>query len=425
MLGTLSCSSVACHGSPAAESGKPRGREAYINWIEFDPHARTRELLSSDRYQAILQRLEQSGHERSAISQQCAKCHDPALVPGLETEAAGQGIGCESCHGNAEKWISRHYERGISKPELRSLGMIDTKNLPQRAAACAKCHVGSADQDMNHDMIAAGHPPLRFELAAYHDLIKFKHWNDGPERLAKKDYQVQLWAAGQAASASARLELLEARAAKLQPKNEKYVWTEFAEFSCFSCHQKIQPDAIVEPATRGLPVWSRWNMTFAGQLQDRLSQQRMKLVPAELIAVSQTARGEISRAPQRTWDRQQLVEHLVTTLSSPTTPTDWETRSQQYLALCAAVRAQHDELAKLEFLGNRSLTHTQDVAKVQQLTQQLNQLGESLRFERAPRGVPLEGVVLIDEPLQFRENRDQLGPALLKVAEQLQERMKR
>lgn len=166
-------------------------------------------------------------------------------------------------------------------------------------------------------------------------------------------------------------------------------------------------------------------MTFAGQLQDRLSQQRMKLVPAELIAVSQTARGEISRAPQRTWDRQQLVEHLVTTLSSPTTPTDWETRSQQYLALCAAVRAQHDELAKLEFLGNRSLTHTQDVAKVQQLTQQLNQLGESLRFERAPRGVPLEGVVLIDEPLQFRENRDQLGPALLKVAEQLQERMKR
>ena len=67
--------------------------------------------------------------------------------------------------------ISDHYQRDVSRERLAQLGMIDTKNLLVRAPTCASCHVGSADQDMNHDMIAAGHPPLRFEQASYEALL--------------------------------------------------------------------------------------------------------------------------------------------------------------------------------------------------------------------------------------------------------------
>ena len=81
-------------------------------------------------------------------------------------------IGCETCHGGARRWLSEHYQHDVGRDELASLGMIDTKNLLVRARVCAACHVGSAENDMNHDMIAAGHPPLHFELASYEALIK-------------------------------------------------------------------------------------------------------------------------------------------------------------------------------------------------------------------------------------------------------------
>ena len=89
--------------------------------------------------------------------------------------------------------------------------MVDTKNVLVRAALCASCHVGSAENDVTHDMLAAGHPPLRFEMASHQALIERKHWDDAAAT-AQPEYEVQLWAAGRIASAEAALDLLEGRA---------------------------------------------------------------------------------------------------------------------------------------------------------------------------------------------------------------------
>ena len=90
--------------------------------------------------------------------------------------------------------------------------MRDTKNLQVRAELCASCHVGGKAKDVNHDLLAAGHPPLRFELTAYHRKLtshdssgKQSHWNDARERIATTEFEVKLWDAGQIASARASM----------------------------------------------------------------------------------------------------------------------------------------------------------------------------------------------------------------------------
>src|SRR5207248_11256902 len=135
-----------------------------------------------------------------------------------------------------------------------------------RPRLCSACHIGSAEQDMNHDMIAAGHPPLRFELAAYEALLQPKHWNDGLRRLAEPDYEVQLWAAGRMAAAEATLALTESRAKRASADAP---WPELAEYNCFACHQSLRPEAgkLTDAASldrpRSVPLWQTWNLAFA------------------------------------------------------------------------------------------------------------------------------------------------------------------
>ena len=79
------------------------------------------------------------------------------------------GVNCESCHGPAQLWLAEHTQYGWNnRPPLEKerLGMRPTRELPERAAVCVGCHVGPPGRDMNHDLIAAGHPRLNFEFAA-------------------------------------------------------------------------------------------------------------------------------------------------------------------------------------------------------------------------------------------------------------------
>jgi hypothetical protein len=86
------------------------------------------------------------------------------------------GVGCESCHGASGRWLGPHTTLGWRDrpwPEKAALGMRNTKDLASRARLCAGCHVGDGGsddlpaRDVNHDLIAAGHPRLNFELSAY------------------------------------------------------------------------------------------------------------------------------------------------------------------------------------------------------------------------------------------------------------------
>src|SRR5207302_8379860 len=136
------------------------------------------------------------------------------------------GVGCESCHGPAERWLGAHTRYGWdrlspSEKETR-FGMRPTKALDKRVGICVDCHVGSPGRDVNHDLIAAGHPRLSFEFGAY--LANMPHHWKGSKQTQGPDYDATAWAIGQVASGQAALALLSDRASR-----QTAPWPEFAE----------------------------------------------------------------------------------------------------------------------------------------------------------------------------------------------------
>jgi hypothetical protein len=275
-VGSGQCSAVACHGSPLPVSGSTIAHNEHTTWITRDPHAEAFAVLRSDASQAMVRRLS-GGSSRFVPAQEdrrCLECHaPPASTHERSGIAAGvsEGVDCESCHGPAERWLTLHTTArwaGLSAAEKETrYGMFATKDLPRRAALCASCHVGSAPdegqpgRDVDHDLIAAGHPRLEFEFSGFLANLP-AHWVErGRNRDA--DFPARAWAVGQVASASAAAELLSARAesATHQPSR----WPEFSEYDCASCHHSLvgTDGHVAERGRRpGTPGWGSWYFTM-------------------------------------------------------------------------------------------------------------------------------------------------------------------
>jgi hypothetical protein len=166
----------------------------------------------------------------------CLNCHvQPGIMQSARSPgfALSDGVGCESCHGPAENYLREHTLPGwrlLGPHRKRELGMKDTVSPAGRVAVCTPCHIGQGDIEVNHDLIAAGHPRLRFEFAAY--LANFpSHWR------ANNDLQeARAWMVGQAVSAESVLRLLAHRA-----NSSRAVWPELAELDCYACHHDLAP----------------------------------------------------------------------------------------------------------------------------------------------------------------------------------------
>ena len=132
-----------------------------------------------------------------------------------------------------------HYQAGFKEKSLEekaALGLRPTKDVLHRAQLCTSCHVGTKDKEVNHDLIAAGHPRLAFELGGYHGIYN-KHWDINKDHERYPDFEARLWSVGQLTSAKAALELLAARAAGASKSGkESKPWPEFSEYNCFACH---------------------------------------------------------------------------------------------------------------------------------------------------------------------------------------------
>src|SRR5262249_30811062 len=149
--------------------------------------------------------------------------------------------------------------------EKRALGFHDTKNLRSRAEACIRCHVGDREMDVNHDLIAAGHPRLRFEYGAY--LANYpKHWKESADRARNPDHQARAWLIGQLVSARASLRLLAHRAeAGGKP------WPEFSEYNCAACHHDLggkERGGLGSRQAGDLP-WGTWYLALVPELARR------------------------------------------------------------------------------------------------------------------------------------------------------------
>lgn len=242
-IGVGGCAAAACHGGPV---NQPRGE--YTTWISRDPHSRAYSVLFGEKSLEMARQLAGSDASRMPPPHQnqlCLKCHAPTGPPSERAaQLVGDGVGCEACHGAAETWSAAHtavrwkeLSPGEQSAKRRELGMTDMRDVLVRTQQCTACHIGSGEADVNHDLIAAGHPRMSFEMGAFHAEMP-KHWPYEAERRRDPALEAKLWAVGHATSAAAFHELVAARA-------DQKAYMEFANFDCYACHHELR-----SPSTR-------------------------------------------------------------------------------------------------------------------------------------------------------------------------------
>ncbi len=382
-MSASSCAAASCHNGPRpgiAAPQAPRGSE-YSLWRENDPHARAHQALCSQQGLAMLAGLNILQNGRIVDHEQynnCLKCHN--TFPGDAEACCGdqphapEGVGCESCHGPSAQWIDRHYLRDWDPAGEFDQGYIPLDDLVTRARVCAQCHVGDDDRDMNHDLIAAGHPTLRFEFATYHARLP-KHWREPAVEDASR-FEAQLWLAGQIASLDAALALLESRASRAATSS---AWPEFSEYTCAACHHDLQVTRRLTDAAAVVPAadfaraslrYSTWYtagvrmilqapMTIDPAIEESrssieaeqlrasldhvksLMQSATRPDSADTATAARTARADLRRwlAEQQAWrfqwNAQQLAQSVIDSSRSEQVTETWEAAAQFYLAAVA------------------------------------------------------------------------------------------
>ena len=222
--GPGSCAASSCHGSVRPVAGSRILQTEYTTWVVQDKHARATEVLSNP---VSLRMARILGLGRPDNEQKCVACH--ALDAPAQQRAksyTAEGVSCEACHGPASGWLGPHTTRGWTHAQSVALGMHDTKDLVRRTEKCASCHIGSAGKSVDHEMIAAGHPDLVFDLEAFSAAMP-RHW-----RSEDPWQNVRAWSVGQIVQLREGL-------ARLTQRSKGNVWPEYAELDCFSCHHSL------------------------------------------------------------------------------------------------------------------------------------------------------------------------------------------
>ncbi len=234
--GPGSCSSTSCHGSVTPRADSRIFQNEYSIWAVKDKHANAYDALTGpvgERMGRIL------GIGKSEQAAKCLACHavDAPAEERAKTFDLSEGVSCESCHGPASAWLGPHTTRTWTHEQSVAAGMYDTRNLTRRTEKCLTCHLGTQEKFVDHEMIAAGHPDLYFELDSFSAVMP-RHWKTPRESAPGVSAEngawagVREWGTGQAVQLRASLDRLAWRA---KGKN----WPEYAELDCFACHHSL------------------------------------------------------------------------------------------------------------------------------------------------------------------------------------------
>jgi hypothetical protein len=197
----------------------------YSTWVVKDKHAHAFAALTKPVATRMARILK---IDKPEAAPKCLACH-ALSVPEADrarTFDSTDGVSCESCHGPASNWLGPHTTRGWTHERSIAAGMGDLRDPARRAENCLTCHLGTADKAVDHEMIAAGHPDLYFELASFTAAMP-RHWKE-EDPFA----DVRMLAAGQAVQLREQLQRVVRNA-------QGNVWPEFADLDCIACHHSL------------------------------------------------------------------------------------------------------------------------------------------------------------------------------------------
>jgi hypothetical protein len=395
-VGMSGCLGAACHGGPATQilagrADKNTWQGSGSCWAAADPHTAAYSLLTDHPHRPVkvtakhIMARYAPGTEATNDAR-CVACHtNPALAtpermndPHARAMRA-EGVSCEACHGSAGGWVTEHTTWTTDRRQMYAkTGMVPLFDLGERALTCAGCHVGApADpnrglpvRDMNHDMIAAGHPRLNFDFAEYMRRLPV-HWQEKDRTTSPPTPRVlnpvKVWLVGRAAHGEAACQLLASRAER-SPTDVRTPWPEFAEFNCAACHHNLRAatDDTVEAQWRKEPVnlagrpigatsWQTvWPLTDApgldapkrdkallGEVSNAMSVSRPNR--AAIPALAKRVAGEVMRwRVQVTGLKDDEIGVLARRLIPPVPPRvpEWDSAAQLFFGLAAQARAR-------------------------------------------------------------------------------------
>jgi len=487
-VGAGGCAAAACHGDVV--TSEPSWKNSYSLWMTKDPHSKAYAALRSERSKRMLWLLDGAKEDEGAPADKpwataaphrdgrCLACHSvapDAHTPLPESQLA-DGVACESCHGPARDWRTAHttanwlargsarYQQSGScdeQQQKRTGAMWNTKDIASRANICIGCHVGGPDRDVNHDLLAAGHPRLNFEYAAFMANLP-KHWDDRrdreilqshPDSRAEKpgDYEARLWVVGQLAAAHAAATLLHQRTTRSSKDSATQTieelqggrvwrlgpidptWPEVSEYDCFACHHDIKTSSwrrelLYSPSEAGTPAskrnrrvgalpWGTWHFSI---VRERLLRQPgLKVIETddfttrvrdamEKPAVShedvtdsaaELAANLRCRA-ESVANRsiaQAAIDRALAEFNDLPPADSWDEAAQRYLALVALINS-HARMAT----GEARLDY-------EQINARLESIREDLRFDSGYRS---PGHIDVDRMQALRDKFSQLAPLL-------------
>lgn len=238
-VGPGSCSAVACHGGIQPGGGRVLQNE-YSTWVTSDKHAQAYASLKTPLGKNIAAVLKIGPADKA---QRCLMCHAVDVPPAQDAREfdISEGVSCESCHGPASLWLGPHIRATATQDawlmqhrQMVRLGLVDNQNLAVRAQKCLGCHLGAPGMTVDHELIAAGHPDLTFELDSF-TAVEPPHWVEKDQATggqASPMFGAKAWAVGQAVQLQASMQRL-ARYAR------QGTWPEFSEMDCMTCHHAL------------------------------------------------------------------------------------------------------------------------------------------------------------------------------------------
>lgn len=231
--GVASCASSFCHGALNEKSTYTVLQNEYITWTRHDRHAKAYQTLHSDESKRIAANL---GLPNAHTADVCLDCHAdnvPKNQQGVLFDIT-DGVGCEACHGGAEKWIGTHITGSSSHGDNIAAGLYPTEVPEARAELCLSCHYGTKDKFATHRIMGAGHPRIGFELDTFTALQPAHYKVDADyEQRKSASSHVQTWGAGLVTAAEKTLNTI------ASPRFKGGLFPELAMFDCHSCHHAM------------------------------------------------------------------------------------------------------------------------------------------------------------------------------------------
>lgn len=386
-LGNASCAASTCHGGAIGDTTS--WRSSLTTFDAYDPHTRAGRSLMTEASTKMIHTLDplsaQSPQRYGEVLRlRCSGCHAPrAFDQTIETFdstlSIREGVGCEGCHGPAETWIEPHLQHDFQP----NGSMRDMNAFATRIEGCTLCHVGSRrvdglTRDMNHDLIAAGHPALRFDPWSAIKRLP-PHGNvatdDALPRIPGETESRRYWLSRLIALRSA-IELSQQRFEDSQTPttNDEPVppWPELAEHDCFGCHRTLDGNANKFTISDGLPRPHAWlqAVLFEGgigrnfeddaeRLNDSLRQMRLRgAAEDEMKGAMNDAIRAIAAIEARLRSPEPLPQSLVGLQDAPFDRFDWNAGAQWTLRGQAVLHDHPPQDAAAAIAALRSLIAT-------------------------------------------------------------------